>query len=256
MARVHIGTSGWHYKHWCGPFYPEKHSPAKMLNFYLAHFDTVEINNSFYKLPSEQTFANWRQATPAGFCFAVKASRFLTHNKKLKDPENALHNFLPRAQALKEKLGPILFQLPPRWRINLERLREFLQVLPRHHRFAFEFREPSWNTEEVYAVLRRYNAAYCIFELDRYTSPLQVTADFAYVRLHGPGGRYQGSYSHPMLQAWADWIHKCNTLRDIYVYFDNDQAGYAAQNALQLKRLVTKEHGESNAATQTKLGAA
>ncbi|HEU5336236.1 MAG TPA: DUF72 domain-containing protein, partial [Terriglobales bacterium] len=175
MARVHIGTSGWHYKHWCGPFYPEKHSPAKMLNFYLAHFDTVEINNSFYKLPSEQTFANWRQATPAGFCFAVKASRFLTHNKKLKDPENALHNFLPRAQALKEKLGPILFQLPPRWRINLERLREFLQVLPRHHRFAFEFREPSWNTEEVYAVLRRYNAAYCIFELDRYTSPLQVT---------------------------------------------------------------------------------
>ena len=256
MARVHVGTSGWHYKHWCGPFYPEKHSPAKMLEFYLAHFDTVEINNSFYKLPSEQTFANWRQATPAGFCFAVKASRFLTHNKKLKDPENALHNFLPRAQALKEKLGPILFQLPPRWRVNVERLREFLHALPRHHRYAFEFREPSWNTEAVYAELRRCNAAYCIFELDRYTSPLEVTADFAYVRLHGPGGRYQGSYSHSMLRQWAEWIRRWDTLRDIYVYFDNDQAGYAAQNALQLKRLIAKEQGDSHAFAKTKLGAA
>ena len=256
MARVHIGTSGWHYKHWCGPFYPEKHSPAKMLEFYLAHFDTVEINNSFYKLPSEETFAKWRQATPAGFCFAVKASRFLTHNKKLKDPGNALHNFLPRAGALKEKLGPILFQLPPRWRVNVERLREFLDVLPRHHRYAFEFREPSWNTEAVYAVLRRYNAAYCIFELDRYTSPLEVTADFAYVRLHGPGGRYQGSYSRSMLQEWAEWICKWEKLRDIYVYFDNDQAGYAAQNALELKRLMAKEHPNLNAVPQTKLGAA
>lgn len=256
MARVHIGTSGWHYKHWCGPFYPQKHAPAKMLEFYLSHFDTVEINNSFYRLPSEQTFANWRQATPAGFCFAVKASRFLTHNKKLKDPENALHNFLPRAQALKEKLGPILFQLPPRWRVNVERLREFLHALPRHHRYAFEFREPSWNTEAVYAELRRYNAAYCIFELDRYTSPLQVTADFAYVRLHGPGARYQGSYSAQTLQAWAEWIRGGDTLRDIYVYFDNDQAGYAAQNALQLKRLLAGQHPKLNAFAKTKLGVA
>ena len=254
MARVHIGTSGWHYNHWRGPFYPGKLPAAKMLEFYVNRFDTVEINNSFYKLPSEETFANWRQATPAGFCFAVKASRFLTHNKKLKDPQNALHNFLPRAAALKQKLGPILFQLPPRWRVNVERLREFLQALPRHHRYAFEFREPSWNREEVYAALRRYNAAYCIFELDRYTSPLEVTADFAYVRLHGPGGRYQGSYSHPMLREWADWIGRCNRLRDIYVFFDNDQAGYAAQNALQLKRLIGNNHDELFA--KTKLGAA
>jgi uncharacterized protein YecE (DUF72 family) len=140
--------------------------------------------------------------------------------------------------------------------VNVERLREFLHALPQHHRYAFEFREPSWNTEEVYAALRRYNAAYCIFELDRYTSPRQVTADFAYVRLHGPGGRYQGCYSHSMLREWANWIGHWNRLRDIYVYFDNDQAGYAAQNALELKRLIGNSYDEGNDLAKTKLGAA
>jgi len=255
MARVHIGTSGWHYKHWRGSFYPEKFSAAKMLEFYFAHFDTVELNNSFYKLPSPQTFENWRQATPAGFCFAVKASRFLTHNKKLKDPENALQNFLPRTEALKEKLGPILFQLP-RWRVNVERLEAFLRALPRQHQYAFEFREPSWNTEAVYATLRRHNAAYCIFELDCFTSPLEVTADFAYVRLHGPGGKYQGCYTGATLRQWTKWIEQWSKLRAIYMYFDNDQAGYAARNALELKRLVAKQQLKSNGSEETKLGAA
>ena len=256
MARVHIGTSGWHYNHWRGPFYPEKLPAAKMLQFYFAHFDTVELNNSFYKLPSVPTFEAWRQATPPGFCFAVKASRFLTHNKKLKEPENALQNFLPRAEALQEKLGPILFQLPPRWRVNVERLEAFLQALPRRHRYAFEFREPSWNTEAVYATLRRHNAAYCIFELDCFTSPLEVTADFAYVRLHGPGGKYQGCYTGATLRQWAKWIEEQSQLRDIYIYFDNDQAGYAARNALELKRLVAKLDVNSNAIAEAKLGAA
>jgi len=255
MARVHIGTSGWHYNHWRGPFYPEKLPAAKMLQFYFAHFDTVELNNSFYKLPSVPTFDTWRQATPPGFCFAVKASRFLTHNKKLKEPENALQNFLPRAEALQEKLGPILFQLPPRWRVNVERLEAFLQALPRRHRYAFEFREPSWNTEVVYATLRRHNAAYCIFELDCFTSPLEVTADFAYVRLHGPGGKYQGCYTGATLRQWAKWIEEQKKLRAIYIYFDNDQAGYAARNALELKRLISK-HLNSNAIAEAKLGAA
>jgi uncharacterized protein YecE (DUF72 family) len=256
MARLHIGTSGWHYNHWRGPFYPEKLPAAKMLEFYFARFDTVELNNSFYKLPSVQTFQTWRQTTPPGFCFAVKASRFLTHNKKLKDPENALQNFLPRAQALQDKLGPILFQLPPRWRLNLERLETFLQALPRPHRYAFEFREPSWNTESVYATLRRHNAAYCIFELDCFTSPLEVTADFAYVRLHGPGGKYQGCYTGASLRQWAKWIEQQSKLRAIYIYFDNDQAGYAARNALELKRLVSKPDVTSNAIAEAKLGAA
>ena len=247
-ARVHIGTSGWHYKHWCGPFYEEKLAPAKMLPVYYGQFDTVEINNSFYKLPAAETFRCWRESTPRGFCFAVKASRFITHRKKLKDPQNALDKFLPRAEELKDKLGPILFQLPPKWLVNLERLEELLAALPRRHQYAFEFREPSWHTDQVCDILRRHNAAFCIFELNRFRSPEPITADFTYVRLHGPGGPYQGSYPAETLREWArkieDWSSR---LREIYVYFDNDQAGYAAQNALQLKQLVEDHQGRKAA---------
>jgi uncharacterized protein YecE (DUF72 family) len=240
-AHLRIGTSGWHYKHWCGPFYAEKLSPAKMLEFYFQHFDTVEINNSFYKLPSADTFRCWRQSTPRGFCFAVKASRFITHMKKLKEPQNALENFLPRAEELKEKLGPILFQLPPQWTVNPERLEEFLTALPRRHQYAFEFREPSWHKDQIYEILRQHNAAFCIYELNRFQSPELVTANFVYIRLHGPGGPYQGSYSTGTLRAWARKIARwARTLTDIYVYFDNDQAAYAVENALQLKRLVER----------------
>src|SRR6185437_13849704 len=256
MAAIRIGTSGWHYKHWIGKFYPAKLPAAQMLAYYLERFNTVEINNSFYMLPKFETMRCWRAATPKNFEFAVKASRFLTHNKKLKEPENALQNFLPRAEALEEKLGPILFQLPPRWRVNVERLEEFLQVLPRRHRYAFEFREPSWNTQAVYATLRRHNAAYCIFELDCFISPLEITADFAYVRLHGPGGKYQGCYSRQTLRQWAERVAAWNKLRAAYIYFDNDQAGYAAQNALELKRLVAERRSKSDASEETKLGAA
>ncbi|MGI9103803.1 MAG: DUF72 domain-containing protein [Terriglobales bacterium] len=239
MARVHIGTSGWHYKHWCGPFYEDKLPASKMLPVYYQRFDTVEINNSFYRLPSAETFRCWRESTPRGFCFAVKASRFITHMKKLKEPRNALENLLPRAEELKEKLGPILFQLPPKWTLNGERLEEFLSALPPHHRYAFEFREPSWHKEEIYGMLRRYNAAFCIYELNQFRSPEPITADFTYVRLHGPGGPYQGSYSARAVRGWAEKIARWGEhLKKIYVYFDNDQAGYAAQNALELKRLV------------------
>lgn len=238
-ATVRIGTSGWHYRHWCGPFYEEKLSSDKMLDFYARHFDTVELNNSFYKLPTKSTFRCWRDSTPPGFCFAVKASRFITHNKKLKDPENALQNFLPRAEVLGPKLGPILFQLPPHWRVNLDRLEGFLSVLPRRHQYAFEFREPSWHSPHVYDILRHHNAAVCVFHLAGFQSPLEITADFAYLRLHGPGGKYQGRYSYEQLQGWAQQIRRwARKVRSIYVYFDNDQAAYAAQNALELKRLV------------------
>ncbi|MGH9521297.1 MAG: DUF72 domain-containing protein, partial [Terriglobales bacterium] len=172
-------------------------------------------------------------------CFAVKGSRFISHMKKLKDPENALENLIPRAESLKEKLGPILFQFPPRWQINLERLETFLAALPRKHLYAFEFREPSWHREETYALLRRFNAAFCMFELDRFQSPEPITADWTYIRLHGPGGKYQGSYSSAQLGAWAEKMRRWSrSLRAIYCYFDNDQAGYAVRNALELKRLV------------------
>lgn len=237
---IRIGTSGFHYKHWVGPFYSPKTSAARMLGYYVQHFDTLELNNSFYRLPTIEAFECWRDSTPRNFIFAVKASRFITHNKKLKDPENALDNLLPRAEHLGRKLGPILFQLPPRWKVNPERLVGLLEILPRQHRYAFEFRELSWITPEICHILRRFNAAFCIYELAGYHTPPEITADFSYVRLHGPAaGKYQGSYSDKRLCEWALWIkQQAKSLKAVYVYFDNDQAGYAAQNALTLRRMV------------------
>jgi uncharacterized protein YecE (DUF72 family) len=237
---VRIGTSGYHYKHWVGAFYPPKTPPSKMLDCYVRHFDTLELNNSFYRLPTIEAFESWRDAAPKNFAFAVKANRFITHNKKLKDPENALDNILPRAEHLGRKLGPVLFQLPPKWKLNLERLEKLLEILPRQHRYTFEFRELSWMTREVNRLLERYNAAFCIYELAGYHSPLDITADFTYVRLHGPeAGKYQGRYSQAQLRTWARQIGQWSAkLKAIYIYFDNDQAGYAAQNALELKQMV------------------
>jgi len=211
-----------------------------MLKFYLQHFDTLELNNSFYRLPLVSSLENWRDATPADFVFAVKASRFITHNKKLRDPENALDNLIPRIMHLAPKLGPILFQLPPKWGINLERLQEFLAALPTELNYAFEFRELSWMKPEVTDVLKRCNAAFCIYELAGYHSPMHVTADFTYVRLHGPdANKYQGNYSDDRLGWWARQIESwAKTQKAIYVYFDNDQAGYAPHNALKLKNMV------------------
>jgi uncharacterized protein YecE (DUF72 family) len=239
-ADIRIGTSGYHYKHWVGTFYPPKTPASKMLDYYVRHFDSLELNNSFYRLPSIEAFEAWRDATPKNFVFAVKASRFITHNKKLTDPENALDNILPRAEQLGKKLGPVLFQLPPHWKVNIDRLKALLEILPREHRYTFEFRELSWITPEINHLLERYNAAFCIYELAGYHSPLEITADFAYVRLHGPtAGRYQGSYSHAQLRAWARRIEEWSArMKAVYIYFDNDQAGYAAQNALELKKMV------------------
>lgn len=216
-----------------------------MLAYYIRFFDTVEINNSFYRLPLENALADWRDSTPPGFLFAMKGSRFLTHMKKLKDAELGLERFLQRAEILRAKLGPILFQLPPQWEVNQPRLEEFLRILPKHHRYAFEFRNTSWNTRFIYELLSEYNAAYCIFHLAGLQSPIEVTADFAYVRLHGPGGKYQGSYSDAELNQWTRRIAKWKRDGlDVYVYFDNDDSGYAAQNALSLKRAVSAKNGQ------------
>lgn len=169
----------------------------------------------------------------------MKGSRYITHNKKLKDPENALENLLPRAEQLGRKLGPILFQLPPKWGCNIQRLEQFLQALPSEHRYAFEFREPSWHCSDVLEVLRRFNAAYCIYELAGFSTENEITADWTYIRLHGPGGKYQGSYTEEMLRRWAELLHGWKgRLKATYMYFDNDQAGYAAANALALKEMV------------------
>jgi uncharacterized protein YecE (DUF72 family) len=239
MAQAHIGTSGWHYKHWKGNFYPAEIDAAEMLQSYLQRLNTVEINNSFYRLPTTSAIQRWVEQTPASFIFAVKASRYITHNRKLKDPKATFARFMEVVEAFGSKLGPILFQLPPGWKINEERLAEFLAALPPKHRYAFEFRNASWHTPAVYALLRQYNAAFCIFELNGFLSEVETTADFAYIRLHGPGNAYQGDYSNSALRIWASriesWIAQ---KREVFLYFDNDQAGFAAKNALELKMLL------------------
>jgi len=238
-SALFIGTSGWHYDHWKGPFYPRDIQSDDMLSFYTQQFLTVEINNSFYQLPDKGTFENWRDNTPGGFRFAVKASRYITHMKKLKDPRQPVSDFMDHAQHLDEKLGPILFQLPPNWRVNAERLENFLEVLPEGYRYTFEFRDPSWFDARIYEILSEHGVAFCMYHLNQRDSPRQVTADFIYVRLHGPDGSYQGSYDLQTLSGWAGafstWAQQG---KDIYCYFNNDQGGYAVKNARQLKEML------------------
>ncbi len=239
MSEIRIGTSGWHYKHWLGNFYPAGLPASHMLAHYLQHFDTVELNNSFYKLPAQTSLLTWRDSTPPRFQFAVKGSRFLTHMKKLKNARDGLNRFLEAVDVLAPKLGPILFQLPPNWAVDVGRLADFLALLPRYRRYTFEFRDATWNTPQTYELLAQHNAAYCIFDLAGSVSPVKVTADFCYMRLHGPGGKYQGSYSDASLQEWASKINEWSKrLAAVYVYFDNDDSGYAPRDALRLKTLV------------------
>jgi len=236
---IYIGTSGWHYAHWKGPFYPEDLPHSNMLSHYCRHFKAVEINNSFYQLPSRETLAAWRKTVPGSFVFAVKASRYITHMKKLTEPYRTTAGLLEAVTALGNKLGPILFQLPPRWKVNPPRLDEFLQSLPAGFRYAFEFRDPSWFQDRVYEALNKAGAAFCIYDLAGRLSPKKVTADFIYIRLHGPGEAYQGQYDTNSLAGWAGafsaWL---NQVREIFCFFDNDQAGYAARDALRLKKMI------------------
>jgi uncharacterized protein YecE (DUF72 family) len=239
-SQIQIGTSGWHYHHWLGPFYPEHTATADFLAFYQQHFHTVEINNSFYHLPAEKTLGDWRDQAPQGFIFAVKASRYITHMKKLTAPEQSLKLFFDRVKILENRLGPILFQLPPHWQFNPDRLQEFLRALPAEYRYAFEFRDQSWHNQDAYGLLAEHGAAFCIYEFGGVLSPREVTASFVYIRLHGPGGPYQGSYDRKTLIDWAGAISTWVTQsKDVYCYFDNDQAGYAAQNALTLKGMLS-----------------
>lgn len=239
MSALYIGTSGWHYPHWKGTFYPDDVPTRQWLAYYAERLHTAEINNSFYRLPSRETFAAWRDTVPPGFVFAVKASRFLTHMKKLNEPEEPLERLYDRIEPLGDKLGPILYQLPPRWRFNRERLACFLARLSPGHRNVFEFRDPSWLNDEAYDLLARHNAGFCIYELAGLTTAPVVTADFVYVRLHGPGGKYQGSYPAEALHGWLDavgrWLAEG---RDVYCYFDNDEAGFAAHNALAMQAMA------------------
>ncbi|MDP8214741.1 MAG: DUF72 domain-containing protein [Candidatus Euphemobacter frigidus] len=243
---INIGTSGWHYRHWKGPFYPRSLPSSDWLKYYAGHLSTTEINNTFYQLPGKKTLAGWKNIVPRDFVFSVKASRYITHMKKLKDPEKTLPAFLNRISALKETLGPILFQLPPHWRCNPGRLDSFLDSLPDGHSYTFEFRDPSWFDDRVYEILSRYKAAFCIYHLAGKISPRIVTADFIYVRLHGPGAAYQGQYSTKTLAGWAEtfsgWREEG---KSVYCYFDNDQNGYAPRDAHRLKNMLSSSGGNN-----------
>jgi uncharacterized protein YecE (DUF72 family) len=236
---IHIGTSGWHYGHWKGAFYPADISDGDLLRFYTGYFHTVEINNSFYRLPQKTTMDMWKNTTPPGFIFAVKGSRYITHMKKLKDPSKGVPPLIEVAGLLGNKLGPLLFQLPPHWHINLERLNAFLEYLPADLRYAFEFRDPTWFTDRTYETLAKQGAAFCIYHLAGRLSPREVTADFVYVRLHGPEAAYQGRYDEKTLSGWAGAFSTWKGQgKEIFCYFDNDQAGYAAGDALKLQEML------------------
>lgn len=236
---IRIGTSGWQYRHWKKRFYPEKLPRSDWLSHYASVFPSVEVNASFYKLPEGADIHRWCESTPADFRFSVKAPRGITHFKKLKNCESLLQTLLGRLAAFGNRLGPVLFQLPPNWRCNTRRLAEFLGMLPREKSFAFEFRDPSWHCEAVYALLAEHDAAFCIYDLDGTRTPPVAPARLVYVRLHGPRSAYTGNYRAPALRTWAGqalgWQREN---KDVYVYFDNDALAYSAKNARRMLRMM------------------
>ena len=238
----HIGTSGWHYDHWRRGFYPEGLSKTKWLEFYTSHFTTVELNSSFYRLPSEAAFGTWYNSSPSHFKFAVKVSRFITHIKRLRDAEEAVEKFVARAGILGEKLGPLLYQLPPNMRRDDERLESFLSILPRDMKHVFEFRHQSWFEEGVLKTLHKYNIGFCIFDMPSISCPLAATADFAYIRFHGSTRLYSSCYAGEELFDWAKRIaNLAVNLKTIYIYFNNDVEGFAVKNAMTLRSYLEKQ---------------
>jgi uncharacterized protein YecE (DUF72 family) len=239
LRKARIGCSGWEYKHWAGDFYPPELPKAQWFAHYAQHFDTVEINNSFYRLPEESTFARWAERAPPGFLYAVKASRFLTHMKKLKDPEEPLERLFSRMRPLGRHLGPVLYQLPPGWKLDLGRLEHFLRALPRRHRHVLEFREPSWYADAVYALMERYRVSLCLHDMRGSATGRQRVGPIVYVRFHGPSAAYSGGYPEHRLRDWADWLHAHLAAgADVYAYFNNDVGGHAPRDALTLRTFL------------------
>ena len=238
-CEIRIGTSGWYYGHWQGCFYPEDLPKSEWLAFYSKEFDTVEINNTFYHLPQEETLKKWHKLTPAGFLFAVKANRYITHIKKLKDTKDELERFFEKVVLLKKRLGPVLFQLPPSLCKNPDTLGSFLSLLPKKHKAVFEFRNESWYDDETFKLLNEFGAGFCIHDLGGKPSPRVITGKIIYIRFHGTTGRYEGSYSEAMLAEWATWImENCGNAVAVYTYFNNDVSGHAVANSKTLKSLI------------------
>ncbi|HEX8192969.1 MAG TPA: DUF72 domain-containing protein [Allosphingosinicella sp.] len=238
-GEIRIGCSGWIYRHWRELFYPAKLAQRLWFDHYAATFDTVELNTSFYHLPKPDTFAKWRDQAAPGFRYAVKAPRFITHMKKLKNCAEPVEEFLARARNLGGAIGPILYQLPPRWACNTARLEEFAALLPGDLTHVFEFREKSWMTREVLALLDARGISFCAHDMPGLTTERWASGPVAYVRFHGGEGKYWGRYSDQGLLAWTDWlVEQAQGGRDVWCYFNNDIDAHAIHDALTLRSMV------------------
>ncbi len=235
-----VGTSGFHYPDWKGSFYPDRLAPRGFLQFYSSRFRCLEVNNTFYRLPLETTLNRWRETTPDGFIFAVKASRFITHVKRLEEPGATVSTFLERMRCLEPKLGPVLFQLPARFPFNRDKLARFCEALHKDIRYTFEFRDPDWFRQETCDILNCHGAAFCVYDFSGTLSPDWVTADFAYVRFHGPlKSPYRGGYTDEFLKQWAARIHRwLEDGKAVYVFFDNTMEGHAPDDARKLLQIM------------------
>lgn len=242
MQRVFVGTSGWTYDHWRGPFYPDGLVKAGWLKHYARTFSTVEVNATFYRSMRPSTYETWRAATPEGFIWSVKANRFVTHVRRLRDPGEPLALFLDSLEPLGDKLGPILFQLPTSLAFDADLVRSFRRLLPPGRRYAIEARHGSWTSDAALSCLKDGGIAWCISDTaGRYPYLETVTSDFIYVRLHGSKRLYASRYSEEELSAWAGRIRSWEM--DVYIYFNNDFMGYAPMNAIRLGEMLGLIHG-------------
>ncbi|GAC1336367.1 MAG: DUF72 domain-containing protein [Beijerinckiaceae bacterium] len=241
MPQTLIGTSGWHYKSWWGPFFPKEGLKKKdALLYYASQFGTTELNAPFYRTPTIEAVESWRTNTPDDFVFAWKASKFITHWKRLSERcDNSIELLEGRLQLLGDKAGPVLFQLPPQMHADRERLAAFLKMLPRRRRYTFEFRHDSWYETPIVDLLRDNDIALCLSDHADAPAPWEVTASFVYVRGHGPSGRYHGAYPDKTLKDWAnDFRRWKRQKRDVFCYFDNDQKSAAPLDAQRLIGLI------------------
>jgi uncharacterized protein YecE (DUF72 family) len=236
---LYVGTSGWQYAHWRGVFYPDGLPPRMWLPYFAERFRTVEVNNTFYNLPDRSVFEHWFKTSPPDFVFALKMSRFLTHLKRLHDPEQPVKRFMERARRLGRKLGPVLVQLPPGFGVDLERLDATLKLFPRSVRVAVEFRDETWFTEETRALLERRRVALCLADSPRRKQPMWRTAGWGFVRFHEGKGPHEPGYERDVLRRWVERVAEMwPAKQDVYVYFNNDAAGYAIRDAVTFAELA------------------
>lgn len=238
MKKLFLGTSGFVYRGWKGAFYPQKLPVDEWLAYYSKEFNTVEINVSFYRTVKYEEYARWYRQTPKNFIFTVKGHRYITQQKKLHEVKDSLERVYEGTEALQDKLAVMLWQFPKQFQAGLtqvKRLQLFLDMLPKTHRHAFEFRHESWFNKPTYTLLQSYNACLVFGDSSLYPLKEEVTADFIYIRFHGPQDLYAGSYPDDVLQTWAEKIKTYRVTHDVYVYFNNDIDGHAVENARTLR---------------------